>query len=1129
MERHRVFFFEKKNQKTFTRLFLVWLAALLLASPSFAQTPTYQALTVIGNASVGGILTIPTPTGGDSSTKAATTAFVAGAIAPLAPLASPALTGTPTAPTATGGDSSTRIATTAFVAAAISPLAPKASPTFTGIVTLPQFAATNGTNIVNSGTSDSSANDFLYANYQISGSNGAGEGNSARLAITDSVNYFGPNAYSGLRVVVTPQASASGGRNALYGEINLGIQRSPGDSSGMPHVGVLGYVYSNQQQGGAIGQRVVTTPSGTNPQGMIWAGIDHAQLKSGATGFIQTIARETENENAAGSSVQLNMGLHISLAATHAQRGLYEDCGICWGENVAGRGTDPGWLNVMSVGEPNSDGPTGPDSCILCTFGRIYAQNPGAYPLKFATGIDLRDSQQTSGGWAWASKGAGISDVGALSANGVTTTGGIQALSATVSGATVAKGGAFTSFPSILIQSPPSGGTTATGTVTGMAGAAIEAFYSTGKNYQVGDTGTACGGAGVTVAYVDSNGGIVNPTLTPGAGSASQPPLTSVMTPVSVHGTGATFRCSYTQSTSSPNFVLNSVSPGTSGSGLTQGATIAIAANSGDTGTAPTFTANSVDSFGALQFSSATNAPDLTLATAGAMTAINPTPAGEYTTAGTPAHYATGGSNLVVGYAITSVSTTPGAGYPAAPPPLAWTYPNVYQAGNVLLTMATTAAPLNLNAAGGAVNVTPTGLSAFSLPTFLADRKDAKMLGAAGDGVTNDYTVLTSNGAPLVLTSGQFFTNASVWGMPDGHWVSGPGGTGRLLMVESSVNTLQAPNLAIITSAPTSASNYSTSGLNTAFAAPFDHVHYAAGTRISGTATLGQPTSGYQINPLASMAYWNMYNGSGWNNSTSGNGGRTGVAQHFLQFTQGGQGDLTAVFVNGYVSGTKAGATSFLANGAGSLIGGQVFGGANGVYLQIIGDGNCSDNGYDVSCIGLVFNLNRTNVTGNFGNTWMAIRPQSPNTGSNKSIDAFYSMGGIAVIGMDFTGAVLKSLAGTSVKSAITLGAGQAIYGNATNTDPTTYARYTNAGTEYFDYEATPGWQMVVGGTTVFNVNASSAFISPQLQLGASNQIANGSVATVLGSLGPTGSHTTVQEWMQVKDAAGTVRFIPMF
>jgi hypothetical protein len=49
------------------------------------------------------------------------------------------------------------------------------------------------------------------------------------------------------------------------------------------------------------------------------------------------------------------------------------------------------------------------------------------------------------------------------------------------------------------------------------------------------------------------------------------------------------------------------------------------------------------------------------------------------------------------------------------------------------------------------------------------------------------------------------------------------------------------------------------------------------------------------------------------------------------------------------------------------------------------------------------------------------------------------------------------------------------------------------------------------------------------LQIGSGCVAANGSVATVLGSLGPAGSHTTVQEWMAVKTAGGTTRYIPCF
>ena len=71
----------------------------LLASPAFTGLPT-----------------APTPPPADSSTRIATTAFVAAAAGTLyAPIASPAFTGVPTAPTAALGTNTTQLATTAFV------------------------------------------------------------------------------------------------------------------------------------------------------------------------------------------------------------------------------------------------------------------------------------------------------------------------------------------------------------------------------------------------------------------------------------------------------------------------------------------------------------------------------------------------------------------------------------------------------------------------------------------------------------------------------------------------------------------------------------------------------------------------------------------------------------------------------------------------------------------------------------------------------------------------------------------------------------------------------------------------------------------------------------------------------
>lgn len=115
---------------------LVAALALLapLASPALTGNPT-----------------APTASPGDNDTSIATTAFVSAAITALsigsyAPLASPTLTGDPKAPTASPGDNDTSIATTAFVQAAITALsiasyAPLASPTFTGDPKAPTPAA----------------------------------------------------------------------------------------------------------------------------------------------------------------------------------------------------------------------------------------------------------------------------------------------------------------------------------------------------------------------------------------------------------------------------------------------------------------------------------------------------------------------------------------------------------------------------------------------------------------------------------------------------------------------------------------------------------------------------------------------------------------------------------------------------------------------------------------------------------------------------------------------------------------------------------------------------------------------------------------------------------------------------
>lgn len=64
-------------------------------------------------------------------------------------------------------------------------------------------------------------------------------------------------------------------------------------------------------------------------------------------------------------------------------------------------------------------------------------------------------------------------------------------------------------------------------------------------------------------------------------------------------------------------------------------------------------------------------------------------------------------------------------------------------------------------------------------------------------------------------------------------------------------------------------------------------------------------------------------------------------------------------------------------------------------------------------------------------------------------------------------------------------------------------------------------------GNEAFRLSQSNG---GRVSLGTLSRAVNGTVATVLGSLGPTGSHTTVQEWLTVQSNGGvSQRWIPMF
>jgi hypothetical protein len=294
-------------------------------------------------------------------------------------------------------------------------------------------------------------------------------------------------------------------------------------------------------------------------------------------------------------------------------------------------------------------------------------------------------------------------------------------------------------------------------------------------------------------------------------------------------------------------------------------------------------------------------------------------------------------------------------------------------------------------------------------------------------------------------------------------------GPGPLTTLENGIKKKQAANFSTLLAAPTAPSS---AAFESAFDGDFTSVAFASQKLIAGASTLGNPSSGYVFTPAASNQYIWGINTSGYNSSTSGNGGRTGAAAVSINIAHVGQGDYISQFCNGYVNSVKTGATSFLASPAISCSGGQLQSFQNGAYIEYLGDMNIIDNGYDISGIGGVWNFFRTNNTGAIGTDWMGLRLQS---GGTKSISAFFSAagnsyGGGANIVVD----AAPCGATSSCPAAMTMVAGQKIYGNATNTDNTHFSRYTVNGTEYYQYNAsTSAWEFNVAGTVGLSISAA--------------------------------------------------------
>jgi hypothetical protein len=271
-----------------------------------------------------------------------------------------------------------------------------------------------------------------------------------------------------------------------------------------------------------------------------------------------------------------------------------------------------------------------------------------------------------------------------------------------------------------------------------------------------------------------------------------------------------------------------------------------------------------------------------------------------------------------------------------------------------------------------------------------------------------------------------------------------------------------------ISAPPTSVGSHT--GINNSFTGDITGIRYPVRHTISGATTLTQPATGYKHTPETSPFYVWLANSSGWNESLSGDDGRTMASAFHTRVSNTGLGDTVAYLARGFVSGTKPGATKIFANSAIGLFAGDCFAGADGVYLNPL-ELICEDQGYDAAAVGGVFRLYRTDGTGALDAFWTGLRVQSQGT---ERIDVGLTVAGPVKYGIDLSYADHDANA-----AGICMKADQRVYGNVTASDSA--SRFPTAlGSSYWSYSSSlTAWHFVTGGNSALQIY-SDKVISPQ-------------------------------------------------
>lgn len=344
-----------------------------------------------------------------------------------------------------------------------------------------------------------------------------------------------------------------------------------------------------------------------------------------------------------------------------------------------------------------------------------------------------------------------------------------------------------------------------------------------------------------------------------------------------------------------------------------------------------------------------------------------------------------------------------------------------------------------------------------------------KDFGAVGNGTTDDSAAITaaeaSSASWIYVPQGTYLTTKAPQQLTKVYW-----GAGKILL--SNYATHKTPPVyTYISSEPTAR----ITGRDPAqeftgdFKSPLSYQQY-----VVGSATAGQPTTGYRNNPELSQIRAHCYTSAGYNHSTTGTAGRTSVAQIDLYHVMQGRGDAMNLLVGGYISNPELGRNS-------KSVSDPAITGLAGGFIATTDEVNIvcmemqlEDNGKACTGAGVGVNLKRTVDPGANSKSYCWSGFSARATASTFPIDAGFHLSGNARIGLDLSAADF-----TADQGAIALASNQKIHFNAVNTSYIDQPEGTALGTVTLGYNSAStrfdalGADFNIASTKVFRVNGT--------------------------------------------------------